>query len=90
MLNGSDNSETKRKKSNSGSAFGGPFTQDGEIKFNGVVGVQYASKVLTKDLLLPPERLDSLGPEELAVVDWEILKQSRLAGADPLSPCASF
>ena len=43
--------------------------------------VQYASKILTKDMLLPWKSLKNLGPEELAVVDWLILKQAHLAGA---------
>lgn len=47
------------------------------------VCVQYASRILTKEMLLNPESMAALGQEELAVVDWLILKQSRRAGASP-------
>ena len=46
--------------------------------------MQYASKILTKEMLLKPELLEPLGGEEKAVVDWLILKESRLAGVHPL------
>lgn len=42
--------------------------------------MQYASRILTKEMLLKPDSIAELGQEELAVVDWLILKESRRAG----------
>jgi hypothetical protein len=44
------------------------------------VCVQYASQILTKEMLLKPATLEPLGQEERAVVDWLILKEAKLAG----------
>lgn len=53
--------------------------------FRSVVGLQYASQILTKETVIDPEMLADLGQTELAVVDWLILKESRVAGAQPLT-----
>jgi hypothetical protein len=47
------------------------------------VAVQYASKILTKEMLIKPKVLLELGQEERAVVDWLILQEARLAGVPP-------
>jgi hypothetical protein len=48
--------------------------------------VQYAATILTKEMLIEPSVLQKLGSEQLAAVDWVILKHARLAGTCPAFP----
>jgi hypothetical protein len=52
--------------------------------------MQYASAILTKEMLIKPAVLQKLGSEELAAVDWLILKHARLAGTRPARSASSL
>jgi hypothetical protein len=52
-----------------------------------MLAVQYASTILAKEMLIEPSALQKLGSEQLAAVDWVILKPSRFAGTCSAFPC---